>query len=599
MDIIELLCQNGANIFAQLNFRETHKHGIVEVAAIKQHIELLVFMFDKIPDTPKRIRNLMLSDIIDKESRASLGRTIETLSIDYPNMTAKLSKFKPETHANRATVLFRGHQMIAYKLFQEDDFGYCLANFLKLSESNVESISSAVISLVNVIHNDTIRLSFIENKGIHYLIQYMQKHKKLLNKSYRFYFYKIIFHKLSCKALTTHNSNNDEDQSDNIDKIMQSIKLSLDDDNSNEIGTNATEEDIFDNFVECSSIGQAFSALSKYDEFLNLINKDGSNEKIIKYIKLLFELNILKKLYDLSKLEYESASNFENENISLVNNTFGKYILFEQYIGGFIICLGNIVHTNKINKYFFANADLYELIMGFWKYVEIKSINHKQMLTEAFYSYYGFLKRIELIGFLSKENKQIPTQFTKSSINIDDDFERISSLKTKGTSKNRFSSDLIKNLQLSIIECIGKIFYNNFDLKKKYAYSYDDFNMSIMGELKLDDIFDWSIITNIFIKTLISYLDINISNDKELQYQVLLFLNMLTIGDLEMQNRVIHIRNAFNSGLVSSFRNLLRKSSPFYIRKQTLIAVWTLSGDKNYQVLSCFYLISDNLLIYF
>jgi hypothetical protein len=579
MDIIELLYKNGADINAQLYFRENHKHGIIEVATIKQDIDLLVFMYDKIPDIPKRIRNLMLSDIIDKDSRASLGRTIETLSVDYPSMTAKLSKFKPETHASRATVLFRGHQMIAYKLFQEEDYGYCLANFLKLSESNVESISSAVISLVNVIHNDIIRSSFIQNKGITYLIQYMQKHKKLLNKSYRFYFYKIIFYKLSSKALENQNKRNDEDQNDSVQKVIQSMKLSLDDDNQNEIGTNVTEEDIFDNFVECSSIGQAFCALSKYDEFLNLINKDGSNEKITKYIRLLFELNILKRLYDLTKLEYETATNFEIENISLVNNMIGKYILFEQYIGGFLICLGNMIHTNSINKFFFANADLYELIMGFWKYVELKSINHKQMLTECFYSNYAFLKKNELINFLSKEKK------LNNFSNIEDDFERISALKSKGTSKSRFSSDLIKNLQLSIIECMGKVFYNNIELKKKYAYSYDDFNMSLMGDLKLDDIIEWPIITNIFIKTLISYLDINISNDKELQFQVLIFLKLFTIGDLEMQNRIIHIKNAFNSGLVSSFRNLLRKSSPFYIRKQTLIAVWTLSGDNNYQVL--------------
>ncbi len=577
-----MLYQNGADINAQLNFRENHKHGIIEVAVIKQDIELLVYMSDKIPDTPKRIRNLMLSDIIDKESRASLGRTIEVLSIDYPSMTNKLSKFKPETHESRAPVLFRGHQMIAYKLIQEEDFGYCLANFLKLSENNVESISSVVISLVNTIHNDKIRLSFIENKGANILIQYMQKHKKLLNKAYRFYFYKIIFYKLSYKASKNKNKNYDEDQSDNIEKVMQSIKLFLEDDNSSEMVTSATEEEIFDNFVECSSIGQAFGALSKYDEFINLINKDSSNEKIIKYIKLLFELNVLKKLYDLSKLEYEqTVSNSEIEN---ANSSFGKYILFEQYIGGFIICLGNLVHTNKINKFFFANADLYELIIGFWKYVEVKSINHKQILTEASYANYVFLKKIELVNFLDKEKKIILPQHTRNLNSIEDDFERISALKSKSTSKSRFSSDLIKNLQLSIIECIGKVFYNNIDLKMKYAYTYDDFNMSIMGDLKLVDTFDWQIITNIFIKTLIGYLDLNITNDKELQYQVLIFIKLFAIDDLEMQNRIINIKNAFNSGLVNCFRTLLRKSSPYYIRKQTLIAIWTLSGDKNYQV---------------
>ncbi len=203
--MIELLFKNGANIHAELYFTSTQKHGIVEVAAIREHIELLVFLNDKILDIPKRIRNLMLSDIIDAESRASLGRTLETLTQEYPSMTAKLSKFKSETHASRSLVLFRGPQIIAYRLIQEESFGYCLATFLKLSEGNVESIASAVIVLVNVVRNDTIRKDFMENKGVHHLISFLQKHKKSLNKSYRFYFYRFIFLKLSIKAFNNQN----------------------------------------------------------------------------------------------------------------------------------------------------------------------------------------------------------------------------------------------------------------------------------------------------------------------------------------------------------------------------------------------------------
>ena len=43
------------------------------------------------------------------------------------------------------------------------------------------------------------------------------------------------------------------------------------------------------------------------------MNRDGSNEKIIKYVKILFELNVLKKLYDFALLNYQIVKNEEEK----------------------------------------------------------------------------------------------------------------------------------------------------------------------------------------------------------------------------------------------------------------------------------------------
>jgi hypothetical protein len=46
-----------------------------------------------------------------------------------------------------------------------------------------------------------------------------------------------------------------------------------------------------DTFVKCACVGQAVAVLSNYSDFLAIINRDGTNEKLIAYVRLLFLLH--------------------------------------------------------------------------------------------------------------------------------------------------------------------------------------------------------------------------------------------------------------------------------------------------------------------
>jgi len=119
----EMLVNNGADVNSKLDYRQNLKHGIIEIAVIKQHIELLVYMNDKIPDIPKRLIDLMCSERIDDECRASVGGTIEKLSTDFPSIVMKLSKFKKESHEDRLQTLFDVRQIICYYTLMDERFG--------------------------------------------------------------------------------------------------------------------------------------------------------------------------------------------------------------------------------------------------------------------------------------------------------------------------------------------------------------------------------------------------------------------------------------------------------------------------------------------
>ena len=129
-----MLVNNGADVNSKLDYRQNLKHGIIEIAVIKQHIELLVYMNDKIPDIPKRLIDLMCSERIDDECRASVGGTIEKLSTDFPSIVMKLSKFKKESHEDRLQTLFDARQIICYYTLMDERFGKKNSIFLYLIE---------------------------------------------------------------------------------------------------------------------------------------------------------------------------------------------------------------------------------------------------------------------------------------------------------------------------------------------------------------------------------------------------------------------------------------------------------------------------------
>ena len=93
----------------------------------------------------------------------------------------------------------------------------------------------------------------------------------------------------------------------------------------------------------------------------------------------------------------------------------------------------------------------------------------------------------------------------------------------------------------------------------------------------------WSILTNIFINIQINSLDSSQVVDKDIQFEALKFVRIISEHDRLMQNRLINVNNPSSSMLINNFRNLLRKSSSIRIKTAAMLTVWTLSGDKNIQ----------------
>lgn len=229
LDVVELLVKNGADYNAELDFNNT-KHGIIEVAAIRQHIDLLVYMNDKIPDIPKRLRNLMISDLLDKQSRASIGRTIETLSQDYTNILEKIEK--------NSNQILSPQELITYNTIGHVDFGFCLANFLKLNENNEDAIASAVVTLLNVLSDEKFRQNFIKHKGIYYFVFYMENHKAKLLKL-------IESHKATLLAPPSKKAVSWDEDDNYSDDYFKSYKTSIYTDYTEEKEEEETSEEVF------------------------------------------------------------------------------------------------------------------------------------------------------------------------------------------------------------------------------------------------------------------------------------------------------------------------------------------------------------------
>ena len=87
LGLIEFLLKNGADISAKLEYKRL-KHGIAEIAIIREDMRLLCFLYERILnlDLAKRIKDLMTVEKLDQESKASIGRTIQKFSEEYPKI---------------------------------------------------------------------------------------------------------------------------------------------------------------------------------------------------------------------------------------------------------------------------------------------------------------------------------------------------------------------------------------------------------------------------------------------------------------------------------------------------------------------------------
>ena len=354
-----------------------------------------------------------------------------------------------------------------------------------------------------------------------------------------------------------------------------------DDDNDEE---NLSLQSDHESYIECASIGQAFCGLTKYEDAVNFINNEGYNEKIISYVRILFDW-------------YNSAKLTKNESET-------KAIAFEQYIGPYIICLANLTHKSVFNKQAFSNYNLFQLLLSFWNKIHVSNNNA------------NFLDKNNNNSFLNQNNNNLKKapgdaqgEFLTSSFNFEIEKSFLSTVSfdeekshfidegsvvapTIGNNKQnqsnanepRFAPLLIKNLKLAVIECMGKVLSMNTPLKEKYVYTYDftSSTMSFTNDNPQTDM-DWPKVTNVFIKTLIGYLDTMTIPDRDIQLEVLRFIALLCDSDPEMQNRFVTPQNVYTSTLINNFRNLLRKSSPLNIRTSAMFSLWTLSGDKDFR----------------
>ena len=567
IEVIDLLIKNGADFNAQLKFQDT-SHGIIEIACIRQHIELLILMYDYIPDIATRINKLLTCTKFDNETRASIGRTVETLSRDYFTVMKKLSKFKLDSHENRLTYLFEKDKIISYRLFNLEDIGSSLAKFLSLNETNQDAITSCMLTLINVVENFEIRKQFLDSNGLKNMINYIDNHKKKLRD--------VI---CNCLVILQKKSKKSLDFLD--DSFSDFVELESDSKTSFEL--DSEQKSIW---VNSASIGQALDALLKHEECLEFANKNGYSETIINYIKILFDYTNLIRYLELVNEEetcYRELADFVNK----VENE----IIFEHFIGAYLSCLGNLTHFNKTNKKLVLDKNLIELILNFWNQVSLLNWKSSKKQTNIKRLNY-FSSDISLMSFKEYSDQSNGSSYQSKITNDDTQSILNSILSNEATTSSKLnyinkvidmiSPTLVKNLKIIIIECLGKIFYHNNDLKKKYIFPSDVFYFIKSNYNQINELDNWVLNTIKFIRSLISYLDAITFIDREIQLKVLEFIRYLTDNDPIMQNRLIRSDSAFNSALVNNFRGFLRKSSHNSIRTSALLCLWTLTGEKNH-----------------
>jgi ankyrin repeat protein len=82
LDVVELLARAGADVTAKLDFRGV-KHGAVEVALIREDMSMLLFFSERVESAAVKIVELMAKERLDLESRASVGRALHKLALEY------------------------------------------------------------------------------------------------------------------------------------------------------------------------------------------------------------------------------------------------------------------------------------------------------------------------------------------------------------------------------------------------------------------------------------------------------------------------------------------------------------------------------------
>jgi hypothetical protein len=297
MDIIEELVRNGADLTVKL---ENTRHGIAEIAAIRQDHALLAYLHEHarqpVPDVPGRLRALMTSERnVDEGARASLGRTLEHYSVHFSTAKAVVAAASATTTTttadddneeqrqyNHNSQQLSIDESIAYELVSHADFGASLAGFIRLCVDNESALASSVIILSHTLDDERVRRGFLNAGGIKNIIFFVDKNRQALQSR--------------------------------IDRILAKLKSSktVDEFEVEDLFDRTDEDKDLDDsqvtYVECASVGQALSHLTRHAECLAQMNADGSNDKVLALIKLLFDARNLFNVFTLDKMFKEKGS---------------------------------------------------------------------------------------------------------------------------------------------------------------------------------------------------------------------------------------------------------------------------------------------------
>lgn len=319
LECIELLIESGSDINETIDYKQS-KHGLIEIAIIRNDTNVLNYLFGKINNFGRIVRKLMISPENDDEIRASVGRCLETLT--KPNL------------------IIGDEIKIRNEIINHEDFGKCLALYTKFSLTNNEATLSAILILINVLDIDKIRDDFIKNNGIDLLITCLNIQRT--------------------KFTVEIEKMNDSELTEKVEKESSLAAIAL---------------------------GQVFAELTKYNDCLKYLNDHEHSGKIVHFFRLLFDIESQRNLYNKSNNE-ESVDEFK----------------IDDFIGCYLITIGNLVYENEVNKNTFYDCSLYEILLNLW-------FNSNKLDT-----------------------KQEKTKIIK----------------------------------LALVDCIGKLFYKNTVLKKQY-----------------------------------------------------------------------------------------------------------------------------------
>lgn len=570
LDCIQVLIDSGANLNEFIFYKGKSKHSIVDIAVIRQDINVLLYLYENFNEKLEictRLCNLMINETNDDEMRASIGRTLEVI-------TEKTSK----------------DLMLEFKneLINNPKFATLFTTFFKQSFQFDESFSSCSLILLNILYIDDLRKEFNLNKCIDSLI----------------------------KCLDIQN-----------DFIQKEYQLKLNGTDSESIIEIASFEKIDSSILIVASIGQALAEISKYDDCIDIIIKENYCEKIILFIKLLFDLNNFRKKY------YKSMGYSVAESLKF-NKTL---ILFEQYIHTYLICLGNLIAINTRCKMLFNEVFLYEYIVNLWFQMHMHSQQPSQQppymsqhhiskpnqmsnRRESQMSSYSIMSSnyysnslLMPINTNSKITSSLMQPKAKLSLtsslasldigyrnkaklapllafdHIPEQFNAINSIIDQEEPK--ITSNLIRLLKLAIIDCIGKSFYNNIELKS--AYLYPDTVANKRKQYKyLHKDKNWHYVTNLFINALVEFLDANRAVDRELRASILKFISLLFANDRTAVRLLVDFQHSSGQTknetmLIDSLKGLIRKSSALVVREEAIKTIWIISGaDDSYNTLN-------------